>query len=75
MLLILHNILEGRADVGPCIDSGSSCLMFFTNLVHYLGSFSPLLPFFFFFLIKTWSRSKTHLVAIKMIKTLTGIQK
>ena len=63
VLEVLRNILEGRIDVCPYFDSRS--LVFFTDIVYYLGfSFSPsVLVFFFFFsfVVKTQSRTYTLL--------------
>lgn len=70
LLFVLSNILEGRIDVGSYIDSGSSCLMFFANIILVIFS-----PFLSHFSIRTWSKKYTfvrmHLVAIKVIKMLT----
>lgn len=66
MPLELRNMLEGRID---CLSLQwvSSSLMFFINLVYYLGSLSLLLSHF---LVRN-ILIRTHLVAIKIIKALT----
>ena len=52
VLEVLSNILGGRIDVCPYVDSWSS-LVFFTDLVYYLGfSFTPSLLVFFLLLSK-----------------------